>query len=192
MEFKEAFDIVKARLPENRFFHVIAVVETARELAVKYGADVKKAELAAIFHDYSKYDDIEEMRRIILENDLPKDLIEYDTQLWHSFVGAFLVKKDLNIKDEDILNAIRSHTTGRIGMSLLEQIIFVADYIEPGRKFPNCIKCRQIAEKSLEEAVLFEYESVFEFLESEGKRIYPPSFEAYKAFKKEHFGGVNE
>ncbi|MDF2558542.1 MAG: phosphohydrolase [Bacillales bacterium] len=188
MEFNEAYDIVKAKLPEKRFAHVMGVVETSRMLAKKYGADIKKAELAAIFHDYSKYDNINEMRQLIVENELPKDLLEYDTQIWHSFVGAFLVKRDLGIEDEEILNAIKFHTTGQVGMGLLEQIIFVADYIEPGRTFPSCVKCRQIAETSLVAAVLYEFENVFEFLLSEGKKIYPIALEAYEEFKKKYLG----
>lgn len=184
MEFEKAYEIVKAKLPERRFAHVMGVVETSRRLAMKYGADCKKAEMAAIFHDYAKYDDIEEMRKIILENDLPKDLLDYDSQIWHSFVGAFLVERDLGILDEEILNAIRFHTTGRIGMGLLEQIIFVADYIEPNRTFSSCVKCREIAENNLNEAVLCEYENVFAFLQSEDKEIYPLALKAYEEFKK--------
>ena len=102
-----------------------------------------------------------------------------------------LLKETVKGSQPEILDAIKSHTTGRVGMGLLEQIIFVADYIEPGRTFPTCVKCREIAENSLVDAVLFEYKSVFKFLHSEGKNIYPLALNAYESFKKEHFGGIN-
>ena len=89
MERQEALTIVKKQLTEQRYQHTIGVMETAIKLAKQYGADVKKAELAAIFHDYAKFRPKEEMKQIILEQNMPKDLLSYNSELWHSPVGAY-------------------------------------------------------------------------------------------------------
>lgn len=179
MDRNEALRIVKGQLPERRFKHTVGVMETAVALAKLYGADEKKAELAAIFHDYAKYRSREEMEKVILEENLPRDLLEHNIELWHAPVGAVLVEKETGISDEDILNSIRYHTTGRAGMTLLEKIIFLADYIEPGRNFPGVDEVRALARENLDFAMIKALANTISFLLEKRQLIYPDTIHTY-------------
>lgn len=179
MERNEALSIVKKQLTERRYVHTIGVVETAIDLARKYGANEKKAELAAIFHDYAKYRPKEEMERIIAQENMPDDLLMANIELWHAPVGAFLVEKEAGINDEEVLNAIRFHTTGRAGMTILEKVVFLADYIEPGRKFPGVDEVRQLAKENLDLALIKALQNTISFLLEKNQPIYHDTIHTY-------------
>ncbi|MCR5323301.1 MAG: bis(5'-nucleosyl)-tetraphosphatase (symmetrical) YqeK [Lachnospiraceae bacterium] len=122
-------------LSPHRVAHVKNVAKTAVRLAQIYGADMDKAYIAGLLHDCAKYLDDEQMLEAAKEHNIELEEIEKTSiQLVHAKVGAVFAKEIYGIEDEDIMNAIRYHTTGRPEMSLLEKIIYVADYIEPGRK----------------------------------------------------------
>ena len=114
-------EFVRSRLKPSRYAHTMGVVQMARELAERYGADVRSAEIAAVFHD----------------------AFREAGNLEHGDVAADYLRDVVGIHDEDIINAIRWHTTGRPGMSLLEKIIKIADNLEPGRVFPDVEKLRE-------------------------------------------------
>ncbi|KHD85220.1 HD domain-containing protein [Bacillus ginsengihumi] len=179
MERDKALQIVKEQLTERRYLHTIGVMETAIELAQNYNEDEKKAELAAIFHDYAKFRPADEMKQIIIEQNMDNRLLHYHVELWHAPVGAYLVKTEVGIKDEDILDAIKFHTSGRENMNKLEKIIYLADYIEPGRQFPGVDKARQLAKTDLDEAVLYAAKHTIEFLLSKDQSIFPDTFALY-------------
>nr|WP_308410492.1 bis(5'-nucleosyl)-tetraphosphatase (symmetrical) YqeK [Bacillus sp. Marseille-P3661] len=177
-------------MTEKRYNHTLGVMETAVNLAEKYGADLKKAELAAIFHDYAKFRPKDEMRMIILEQAMPKELVEYHSELWHAPVGAFLVQKEIGIEDDDILQAIRFHTTGNKNMSLLDKIVFLADYIEPGRNFPGVDEARELAFKDLDAAVVLALKNTIKFLLDKNQLVYPDTLTTYNALCKKLKGGI--
>ena len=182
MERNKALEIVKKQLTEKRFIHTIGVMETALELAGIYGADLKKTELAAIFHDYAKYRPKDEMREIIEKEDFPSLLLEYPDELLHAPAGAYLVKKEVGIDDQEIFDAIYYHTTGRENMSLLEKIIFLADYIEPNRPlFPGLEETRKLAKQDLDGAVLLALANTIAYLAGKKTPIYPDTFHAYNS-----------
>lgn len=184
MNQSEALQIVKEQLTEHRYTHTIGVMETAIVLAEQYGADVKKAELAAIFHDYAKFRPKEEMAKIIAEQNMPTELLDYHSELWHAPVGAYLVEKEVGITDGEILNAIQYHTSGRPGLTLLEKIIYLADYIEPGRHFPGVEEVRQLAKIDLDQALLRAIQNTILFLMKKNQRIYPDTFHTYNDLVK--------
>lgn len=190
MERDAALKIVKEQLTEHRYQHTIGVMETAVALAKHYGADEKKAELAAIFHDYAKFRPKAEMKAIIIAEGYPEDLLQYNAELWHAPVGAFLVQKEAGITDQEILDAIRYHTSGRPGMSLLEKIIYLADYIEPGRNFPGVDEVRAIAKDNLEEALIKAVQNTILFLMKKNQPVYPESFQTYNDLVKKKTGGL--
>lgn len=190
MEQNEALAIVKKHLTEERYVHTIGVMETAIQLAKRYGADEKKAELAAIFHDYAKFRPIDEMRQLIKEHQLGEDFLQYGTQLLHAPCGAFLVKKEVGIEDEEILLAIRYHTTGRPNMTLLEKIIFIADYIEPNRKFPGVDEVRELANIDINQACIQSLKNTMSFLLQKEATIYPDTLNTYNQLVSEK-GGHN-
>lgn len=182
MKREEALAIVKEQLPEKRYLHTIGVMETAITLAKENNEDYEKAEIAAIFHDYAKYRPKAEMKQIIIEQHMDKDLLQFHSELWHAPVGAYLVEKEAGIKDEMILQAIRSHTSGRPNMTKLEKIIYLADYIEPGRSFPGVDEVRQLAINDLEAAFLQALKNTITFLIENNRAVFPLSFQTYNYY----------
>lgn len=181
MNKEKMLQIVKKQLTEQRYQHTLGVVQTAVQLAERYGADQKKAEAAAIFHDYAKFRKVEEMAEIIrMSSDIPKDLLEYDKELWHAPVGAYLIQHEVGITDEEVLDAIRFHTTGRVGMSRLEKVVCLADYIEPGRHFLGVEDVRKTAEQDLNQALAQSLYNTILFLEKKKQKVYPLTKAAYE------------
>jgi len=131
---------IKDRLQcdKERYLHSLGAEETARELAVKFGADEEKASLAALIHDNAKCFPYKKLVKIVEENNFPiEDDIKNNHKILHAYAGAYLAKKELGIEDEDVLNAIMYHTTGRVGMSLLEKIVYLADKLEKRTRPPE-------------------------------------------------------
>jgi predicted HD superfamily hydrolase involved in NAD metabolism len=188
MEREQALRIVKPQLTEHRYVHTLGVMETASRLAEKYGADGKKAELAAIFHDYAKFRPKDEMRQIIKEQKMPAILLDFNSELWHAPVGAFLTEKEAGISDREILDAIRFHTSGRVGMTLLEKIIYLADYIEPGRHFPGVDEVREMAVNDLDIALIQAMKNTIQFLMKKNQPVFPDTFNAYNSLVKNSGG----
>lgn len=127
----EIKNYLKENLSSERYFHTLGVMEETIELAKRYNADVKKAEIAGLLHDNAKCMAKEDLRKFISENlpDLDKnELKNYKTL--HAPVGAYFAKEKFKISDPEIISAIRWHTLGRVNMTLLEKIVFLADKIE--------------------------------------------------------------
>ncbi|SET65455.1 putative HD superfamily hydrolase of NAD metabolism [Salinibacillus kushneri] len=183
MDLNEALEKVRPYLKQVRFEHTKRVVDTAVKLSEYNDVDLYKTEIAAAFHDLAKYWPRDEMKRIILQEEyLPKDLLHYHHELWHGPVGAYLVKHKYGIEEQDILDSIRYHTTGRANMGRLEKIVFLADYIEPGRDFPGINEVRDMAWNDLDKACLMSLQNTIQFLMSKGATIYPDTFQAYNDF----------
>lgn len=179
MERDDYLSAIKTRMPEKRYIHTIGVMETAISLAEKYGDNVKSAETAAVLHDIAKYADEDWMRQIVKDYGLDKRLIDWGSEILHGPVGAWIAQTEFNITNEDILNAIRFHTTGRKGMSQLEKIIYIADMIEPNRKFPGVDNLREIANIDLDMAMKACISHSIAFLVQSEQQIYPVSIECY-------------
>lgn len=145
MKFDEAVSLVKDKLPEKRFNHSLRVAETAVKLAELYDEDKDKAELAGILHDYSKYDDLGSMYQIVRQNDLDSNLLSYGSEILHGPVCAVIMEQKFAVNDEEVLLAIKNHTTGRAQMTKTEKLVFIADYIEPGRQTPGVEEIRDLA-----------------------------------------------
>lgn len=173
MNLDELREHVRSQMPERRWQHTLGVAEAAVQLANRYGGDADKAELAALLHDYAKAWPIVRQERIIKEQGLPLDLLDYDKELWHAPAGAWAVQHELGITDEEVLDAIRYHTSGRERMSLLDRIVCLADYIEPGRDYPGVAEIRKLAEQHLTDALIAAFTSTIAYLLQQGKRIYP-------------------
>ena len=156
MTRSELIDRLKKALKDKRFQHVLRVEETAIKLAEQYGVDVEKASIAGLCHDYAKQRSDEDFIAEIKKKRLNPLLLDYGNAIWHGVVGAELIKDELGIWDEDILNAVRHHTTGAPVMTKLEQVIYMADYIEPGRDFTGVKKARVITAANLQAGVAYQ------------------------------------
>lgn len=176
---EELMQEVQMHMSERRFQHVLGVEETAVALAAKYGASEEKASIAALTHDYAKERPNEEFEMIIQRDGYDQELLHYGNAIWHGLVGASMVQRELGINDEEILEAIRLHTTGAAKMSLLDKIIYVADYIEPGRNFPGVKEARELALVDLDEAVAYETKHTLLHLIEQEQKIYPKTIETY-------------
>ncbi|KRK79934.1 bis(5'-nucleosyl)-tetraphosphatase (symmetrical) YqeK [Companilactobacillus nodensis] len=170
---------MQEQMSDFRFTHCLRVEEVSRGLAAEYGADVAKAGLAGLLHDYAKERSDQEFIDEIKSKQLDPDLLNYNNAIWHGIVGAEIIKDELNIADEDVLNAIRRHTVGSTHMTQVDKCVFVADFIEPKRDFPGIDEARKYAEKSLDSAVAYELKHSIEHLVDKNREIYPATFDSY-------------
>ncbi|NMB40422.1 MAG: HD domain-containing protein [Firmicutes bacterium] len=154
MNMAKVRKILKNNTGKDLYQHSLGVEKTAFSLALKHGADSKKASKAGLLHDYAKNFSFEELRSIALENDLADEVALQEPALLHAPVGAWLLETELGITDKEILEAVRMHTTGAAGMSLLAKIVYLADFIEPGRTHAGVKKIRKTAFSDLEKALL--------------------------------------
>lgn len=191
MKIEEARKIIEPLMTEKRYRHTLRVAETAVELAGIFGEDADRAELAGLLHDYAKCLDLEELKRWIETSSvLPKDLLLHHHELWHGPVGAQMIKQKFGLKDQGILDAIRYHTTGRPHMSRLEMIIFLADYIEPGRNFPGLNEVRQAGREDLVKGCWMVAGNTIRYLMDKESVIYPESFHTYNDLTEKVHGGM--
>ena len=156
MNKAEYLSLIKGRMGERRYIHSVNVAQSAVEIARHYGADEEKAETAGILHDCCKEIPRDEMLQIMTDGGIILDAVEKGTsKLWHAIAGSVYVRDTLGIDDEDIINSIRYHTTGRANMSLLEKVIFIADFISAERDYDGVDIMRKKAFECLEDAMLF-------------------------------------
>ena len=181
---------LKSSLKESRFEHTIGVMYTAGSMAMAHQYDIKKAMLAGLLHDCAKCLTYEEQVRICEENQ--REISEYERNnraLLHSKAGAILAKIEYNITDEEILHAIEYHTTSVANMNTLDKIIYIADYIEPGRdQAPNLELIRHLAFTDLDACLAQILYDTLEYLNQKGYLIDPTtaeSYEYYKGYRKE-------
>lgn len=164
---------LKNKLIEKRYQHTIRVATTAYSLAQKHNCDVEETVIAGLLHDCVKHFSDKKLLKYCTKYNIKQSEAEEDNaDLLHSKVGAYVARDKYNIDNPDIFNAIKYHTTGRPSMSILEKIIFISDYIEPGRKPLNRIDLiREIAEHDLNKAMMYILEDTLKFLETKNKKI---------------------
>ncbi len=191
MTRSELIDRLKKALKDKRFQHVLRVEETSVKLAEQYGVDVEKASIAGLCHDYAKQRPDEDFIAEIKKKGLNPLLLDYGNAIWHGVVGAELIKDELGIWDEDILNAVRHHTTGAPVMTKLEQVIYMADYIEPGRDFTGVKKARVITAANLQAGVAYQTKHTLAYLIENGKPVYPKTIDTYNAWVPQYEGEID-
>lgn len=180
MSITEYKKIIKSMMSENRYNHCVNVSKEAVKLAKRYDGDEEKAAVAGILHDITKEMPKEEQLQIMHDSDIILDDIQKNApKLWHGISGSVYIKKHFGIEDEDILNAICYHTTGRAGMSLLEKIIFVADFTSEERTYKGVATMRKKSRKSLEDAMLYGFKFTFSDLSSRELAIHPDELACY-------------
>lgn len=186
MKIKEIKKELKELIPEKRYKHTLGVVESATDLAEVYKVNKKKAKVAALLHDSAKGMSIDEMLHLAKKNNykLSKSVLN-NPGVIHAFVGPIVAKKKFGIDDPEIASAIRNHTTGAPGMNTLDKIIFLADYIEPGRTTPGVEDVRKLAYKDLNEAVLLCLDRTINYLIQKNRPIEITTIETRNSILKE-------
>lgn len=170
---------------KKRYNHSLRVASLAEKLANNYKVDSKNSYLAGLLHDCAKYNEKKYLDYLKIDyKNYP--VFSINDPVLHSFLGADLAKKVYNINDEDILGAIKYHTTGKEDMSLLQKIIFVADAVEEGRKYDGASAIRDLAFVDIDGAVLALLDSNIKFLISKKALINPLSIEARNYFIEEN------
>ena len=154
LSVEEIKKYLKENLKESRYNHTLGVCETSIKLAELNGISREKAEIAALVHDVAKNLSKEQMMKIIKDNNIILSNVEKENMnLWHSIIAPIVAEEKLGITDEDILDAVRWHTTGKEDMSVLTKIIYIADMIEPGRSFPGLEDIRKETFEDLDKGV---------------------------------------
>ena len=172
ISIEEAYDYIKNNLKEKRYIHVLGVISVAKKLAEINNVSLEKAEIAALCHDIAKNMTKEKMEEIINKNNKVLDESERNTQaLWHSIIAPIVAKDVLCIDDEEILGAIRWHTTGKANMSVLEKIIYIADMIEPSRVYTGVEEIRNKTLEDLDKGVLLGINHTINYLISQGQLV---------------------
>lgn len=169
----------------KRYEHTLGVEYTAAALAMRYGANVQDAVLAGLLHDCAKCMSDEKLLKICEKHGIPVTETERELPfLLHGKVGGFLAEEKYGIRNHDVINAILYHTMGREDMSLLEKIVFVADYIEPGRnRAPHLRELRELAFRDLDKALLRVLEGTLSHLKSNGWTIDSRTVETWNYYK---------
>lgn len=173
-------------LDEKRYEHTEGVMYMSAALAMRYGEDMRKAMLAGLLHDCAKCIPSEEKIQICKRNQLDiSDVEQKNPGLLHAKLGALLAETIYEVKDPDILQSIASHTTGRPGMSLLEKIIYIADYLEPGRaELPNMAKARSLVFRDIDECLYQILKDSLDYLKTKHLPIDVMTEETYLYYKE--------
>lgn len=178
---------MEKRQEPARFEHTMGVSYTAAALAMRYGYDIKKAQLAGLLHDCAKhYSEDKILQSCEKYNISMTDVEKQNPFLLHAKLGAFLAMHKYHVEDEEIIGAILVHTTGKPGMTLLDKILYVADYIEPGRdKAPNLAEIRKLAFTDLDEALRRILEDTISYLKEKEGPLDEMSYRAWEYYKNE-------
>lgn len=154
---------LKETLGEKLYTHCINVMNLAVDLAIYYKVDLEKARIAGLLHDCGKLKNI--------------------NNLDHAGLGAEIAKNEYGVEDEEIINAILYHTTGRENMTMLEKIVYVADKAEPSREYDVVDEVRKLAYSDIDRAIVISFESTFGYLRAKGIDVDKRSFDSYQYLK---------
>lgn len=172
--------ILRERLDEKRYFHSLCVADEAKRLAEKYGGDVDKCYLAGLIHDITKHASEEEHLKIFETFDIMLNCTEKNaTKLWHAMSGAAYIKYVLRIDDEEIIDAVRYHTTAKADMSLTAKILYLADFTSRDRDYEDVDVIRQKVDISLESAFIYALQFSITDLVERGKAVHIDTINAY-------------
>ncbi len=178
---------LEKKLKPGRYQHTLGVMYTAAALAMCYGTDLQEAILSGLLHDCGKYGSVQEQMNFCKEHKIKLTQAELNIPaLIHAKIGAYLAEYEYKIKNPRILNAILYHTTGKPDMNLLEKIVYLADFMEPGRKMiPALPEVRSLAFHEIDRAVCLCAESTLKYLDYTGAQVDPLTRMTYEFYKNQ-------
>lgn len=176
---------MKEELTADRYEHTLGVMYTAESLAMRYGADMTKAAVAGLLHDCAKcIPNAQKIKQCKKHGIEISEMERKNPSLLHAKLGAYMAKNVYGVEDEEILSAIRWHTTGKPDMSMLDIIIYMADYIEPNRdKAPNLKEIRRLSFENIEEALYQVLAGTLAYLNDRPETIDPMTKLSYDFYK---------
>ena len=173
-------NIIREKLDDFRYNHSLCVADEAKRLAVLYGENEQDAYLAGLLHDITKNLSAPEHLNIFREFDIIlTDVEKYSVPVWHGISGSVYVKNILKVDNEQIISAIRYHTTAKSGMTLFEKLIYLADYTSSDRKYPDVDVMRKLVNLNLDEAMLYSLKFTIKDLIEKKRAIHPDTLNAY-------------
>ena len=180
IDVSEYDDLLKKMLKPERYLHSLGAMETARKLALKWGVDADRAQIAGLLHDITKNMPDAEQLEMMKKSGVPlTEEVLACPFIWHSYTSAYYVRDVLGINDGEIFGGIYYHTTGKKGMTLFEKVIYIADLVEPNRTYPVAKRHYDLAFNDLDE-VVFESARWCLFRNSrDGGFIFGDTFELY-------------
>lgn len=178
------FRAIRSRLSKHRYQHTLAVARQARKLAVHYGADVDKAVTAAMLHDITKEDSIQNQLKMLRDSDIIEEsFLMHHPGVFHAITGCWVATHVFSTTDPQILDGIRYHTTARAGMSLLEKIVYVADKTSSDRQYQEVVQYRLMSFEDLDRCLFLLIQSNMLWLLGQEQEISIDTFEAYHAYR---------
>jgi len=181
-------DKLKKDIDKGRYEHTIGVMYTAASMAMAHGYDIHKAQVAGLLHDCAKCIPNDKKLKLCKKNCIQMSEVEQENPvLLHGKLGAYVADKKYDVSDPEILSAITYHTTGKPNMSMLDKIIFIADYIEPLRfKQKNLIEIRKLAFSDLDECMYVILRDTLAYLKTNPKTVDPTTSQAFAYYEAIH------
>lgn len=174
--------LLKHSLKPGRYIHSVNTMKEALSLAAHYGEDCERAAIAGLIHDCAKELSDEETLEYCRKHGIElSELEKRQVFLMHGEVGAIIARDKYDVIDEAVLKAVRYHTTGCSEMSMLDKIIFLADYIEPGRKHSEVDNVRKLAYVNINKALISAFDSIIKYVIDQKGLIHPDTIEARNA-----------
>ncbi|MDY0276879.1 MAG: bis(5'-nucleosyl)-tetraphosphatase (symmetrical) YqeK [Acholeplasma sp.] len=187
MTSERAYQIAKDKFRDNpqRFKHTLGVCETAVCLANKYNLDVEKMKVAALFHDYSKYDSIDLQTKYL--DDVTIEHFKDTPVMFHALAASQVLKNEFNYEDTDVLNAINKHVWGASQMSLFDKVLLISDKIEPNRSYDKVDYFRKLAFENIDLAVIEFLKENVEYNKRKGFNIPSEQIKVIDDLEKKHY-----
>lgn len=182
----QKFQLNNASKAEKRYNHSIGVAETAVELAQRFypELDQVKVYLTGLIHDYAKYESLARYQGIVETYQLDKEILLEVEKIYHAILGCYVIQEELSITDEEILQAIYYHAFGNEAMTPLQEVIYLADFIEPNRNGEIVEEIRKIASTDIKKAIAMTAQYILEYLQTKGDKIHKNAYLTYYGYKK--------
>lgn len=186
--------MLSKELDEERYQHTVGVMYTCAALAMAHSCDIDQAQIAGLLHDCAKCIPNKKKLKLCRKHGIPVTALEEDNPfLLHGKLGAYRAQRKYQVSDPAVLRAIAYHTTGRPKMSLLEKIVYLADYIEPMRdKAPNLAEIRRLAYVEIDECMYRVLEDTLDYLKKNPKDIDKLTEDAFHYYEKLHYQKIKE
>lgn len=182
-EEEQYLEILRGRLTPKRYYHSLEVAKQAKHLAEKYGTDPQKAYTAGLLHDILKDTDGDSQLQILKEFGILLDAVEKGAhKLWHARSGAVFLEHILGIKDTEILEPVRYHTTGRAGMTMPDIVLYLADFTSADRDYPDVDIMRELTEQDWRAAMRYALEYTIQDLKEQNRPVHPDTIACYQDF----------